>query len=64
MNPFAFTVHSAGPDRTRMVAFAQRYIDELWIPTHLSSDQARAFVLDQFRRAVAADLELLEVRSK
>ncbi len=64
MNPCAFTVHSDGPDRTRLVALAQRYIDELWIPTHLSSDQARAFVLDQFQRAVAADLKLLEVRLK
>jgi hypothetical protein len=32
------------------------------VPTHLTPDQAREFVLDQFKRAVTADLEMLEVR--
>ena len=63
MTNHAFTVHSDGPDRTGLCAFAQAYVDQLWIPTHYTPDQAREFVLDQFKRAVAADLEMLEVRS-
>ena len=50
--PMIFTVSSDGPDRTGLVAFAQRYVDQLWIPTHLTLDQAREFVLNQFKRAV------------
>ncbi len=52
MKPHGFTVHSDGPDRTGLVAMAQRYIDELWVPTHLTLDQAHEFMLDQFKRAV------------
>lgn len=63
MKTLAFTIYSDGPNRTGLVAFAQRYVDQLWIPTHLSPDQARDFVLDQLKRAVAAEMELLEVRS-
>ncbi len=60
--PLLYTIHSDGPDRTGLVAMAQRYIDELWVPTHLTPDQAHEFMLDQFKRAVVGELELLEVR--
>jgi hypothetical protein len=62
MTNHAFTAHSEGPDRTGVRALAQAYFDQLWIPTHLTQDQAREFVLDQFKRAVLADLELLGVQ--
>jgi hypothetical protein len=52
-NSHLFTVQSDGPDRTGLVAFAQRYVDKQWVPTQLTPDQAREFVLDQFKRAVA-----------
>jgi hypothetical protein len=61
MKPVIFSTHSDGPDRTGLVALAELYVDQLWIPTHLAPDQAREFVRDQFKRAVAADLEMLEV---
>ena len=61
MKPLIFTIYSDGPDRTGLVALGQRYTDQLWVPMHLTPDQAREFVLDQFKRAVAADLEVLEV---
>ena len=51
-----FVVSSDGPDRTGLVALAEHYVNQLWVPTHLTPDQAREFVLDQFKRAVAADL--------
>lgn len=62
MKPLIFTVHSEGPDRTGLVALAEHYINHLWIPTHLTPDQACEFVLDHFKRAVSGELELLEVR--
>jgi len=58
-----FTVHTEGSDRTGLRALAQGYVDQLWIPTHLTPDQAREFVLDQFKRAIAGEFELLEVRA-
>ncbi len=33
------------------------------VGTHLTQDHAREFVLDHFRRAVAADLDMLKVRA-
>jgi hypothetical protein len=58
-----FTMLSNGPDRSWLMMRAEHSANQLWIPTHLTPDQAREFVLDQFKRAVVADRDMLEVRS-
>ena len=39
----------------------QKHIDGLWIPEHLTPQEAAAFALDHFKRAVVSGLEVLEV---
>jgi hypothetical protein len=56
----------ATSEGNRLPGFAemcQRFCDEQWIADHLTDEQAAASVLDQFRRALAAELELLDVRT-
>jgi hypothetical protein len=62
MKALIFFIHSDGPDRTGLAMLAEHYVNQLWVPTHLTPDQAREYVLDHFKRAVAADLEMLEVQ--
>ena len=40
------------------------FVNNLWVPSHYLPEQAEEFALDQFRRAVAAELEMLEVTAK
>ena len=39
----------------------QRYCDERWFTNHMTPKQAAESVLDEFKRAVRQELELLEV---
>jgi hypothetical protein len=47
-----FTVTTAVPNNLGLAEICQRHVDELWVPVHLDAEQAAAFVLDHFRRAV------------
>lgn len=57
-----FTVTTDGPDRLGLVALCQRYVDEQWLADHATPEQAAAMLREQFRRAVLAEIELLDVR--
>jgi hypothetical protein len=56
-----FTVSSEGSSRLGLRELCQRFADNLWVPDHLTDEQAAAFALDQFRRTVLAELEMLGV---
>lgn len=42
----------------------QRYVDERWVADHLKAEQAVESVLDEFKRAVQAELALLQVECR
>jgi hypothetical protein len=56
-----FVVKTEGSSRLGLRQLCQDCINDLWIPTHLDDEQTAPFALDWFRRAVLAELELLEV---
>lgn len=57
-----FIVTSAGPDRFGLVALCQRYVDDQWLAEHVTAEQAAAMMTEQFKRAILAELQLLDVR--
>lgn len=47
------------PNRLGLIELCQRFADEQWVAEHMTPDQAAASVLDQFRRALSAEVEML-----
>ena len=43
--------------------FYQDYVNELWIPSHLTPTQAEEFALDHFRRWMISAVEMLGVEA-
>ena len=60
----AFQINTEGTNRLALKELCQRFVDEAWIPAHLSKEQAEEFVLDCFKRTVEGELELLEVEGR
>ena len=58
-----FTVSTEGQNRLGLRELCQRYVDEQWVAAHMTDEQAAESLLDQFKRAVRAVLELLTVES-
>ena len=56
-----FAVRTEGENRLGIRELCQRYIDGRWLAAHMSDEQAAESLLDQFKRAVRAELELLVV---
>jgi hypothetical protein len=56
-----FVVTTEGSDKLGLAQLCQDCVNALRIPAHLDDGQAAAFALDWFRRAIMAELELLEV---
>jgi len=56
-----FHVQSAGRNTLGLKEACARYVNDLWLPDHYTPEQAEASALDQFRRAVLAELEMLDV---
>lgn len=56
-----FVVTSEGISRLGLAAVCEKFANDLWVPAHLTEDQAVAFALDQFRRTLAGELEMLNV---
>jgi hypothetical protein len=59
-----FTVTTEGPNRLGPREFCQQFVDEQWVAVHLPADQAAESVLREFKRAVRAELELLELKCR
>jgi hypothetical protein len=58
-----FTVSTEGENRLGLRALCQRYVEEQWVAAHMTDVQAAESLLDQFKRAVKAELELLTVEA-
>jgi hypothetical protein len=56
-----FVVMTEGSNRLGLAQLFQNWVNDLWIPAHLDDEQAAAFALDYFKRAILAELELLDI---
>jgi hypothetical protein len=56
-----FTVTTEGRDTLGLRQLAEDFANRQWVPAHYTPEQAAEFVLDQFKRTVAVELELLAV---
>jgi hypothetical protein len=54
-----FIVTTEGRDSLGLRQLAENFANAQWVPEHYTSDQAAEFVLDQFKRTVAMELEML-----
>jgi hypothetical protein len=59
-----FTATTEGPNRLGLRELLQRYSDEQWVAVHMTPEQAAESVFDCFKRAVAGELELLELECR
>jgi hypothetical protein len=64
MRILKFTSTTEGTNRLGLRELLQRYADEQWVAVHLTPEQAAESVLDCFKRAVAGELELLDLGYK
>jgi hypothetical protein len=58
-----FVVTTEGGDRLDLRQLCEDQATGLWVPAHLSGEQAALFALGCFKRAVLAEIELLDVRA-
>jgi hypothetical protein len=59
-----FTVTTEGQNRLGLRELCQRFADEQWVADHLTSAQAAESILREFKRAVRAELEMLDLKCK
>lgn len=50
-----FKVTTEQPAPLAIHELLERHANDLWVPTHLTSEQAAALVLDHFRRQIEAN---------
>ena len=55
------TARTDARDDLDLQDLCQRHIDGLWIPAHLSPEEAGRFALEHFERTVAEGLRVLTV---
>jgi hypothetical protein len=56
-----FIVTTESQNRLGLRELCESYANDQWIAAHMTPEQAAESVLDCFRRAVLAELEMLEV---
>jgi hypothetical protein len=56
-----FVVTTEGENRLGLRELCERYVNDQWFAAHASDELAAEALLDQFKRAVRSELELLEV---
>ena len=59
-----FNAATEGLNRLGLRELLQRYADDQWVAAHMTEEQAAESVLDCFKRAVAQELQLLELRCR
>jgi len=64
MRMLTFTATTEGPNRLGVRELLQRYADEQWVAVHMTPEQAADSVLDCFKRAVAGELKLLDLKCR
>jgi len=55
---------TAGSDKWALREILQDYIDDQWTADHYTDEQRCEILLDQFKRAMAAELEMLSIEVK
>ncbi len=56
-----FTVTTEGRDRLKLRQLIQDFADSQWVPAHYNEDDAVYFIWDQFKRTLAAEMEMIQV---
>ena len=56
-----FKVSTEGLNNLGLRELCEDYCNDQWLAAHMTPEQAAESVLDQFKRAVRGELELLEV---
>lgn len=56
-----FIVTTEGNNMLNLRQICEDFINDTWVPTHLTTEQAIHFVLDHFKRTVLSELNLLDV---
>lgn len=59
-----FSARSHGRDDLGLAELLERFAIDQWIAGHYTPEQAVAFILDRFKRRIAADLEMIELTAK
>ena len=57
-----FVVTTEGQNRLGLRELCEQYVNDQWFAAHASDELAAEALLEQFKRAVLGELELLEVR--
>ena len=42
----------------------EQHVNELWIPVHLTDDQAEAFAIEHLQKWIASEVELLVIETR
>lgn len=56
-----FIAKTEGQNRLGLRELCEAFCNDQWIAAHMTPEQAAESVLEQFRRTVLAELEMLEV---
>ena len=64
MSKIPLTATKTGPDKFGLRALLQSYIDDQWTADHYSDEQRCGILLEQFKRAVCCEMELLQVTAR
>jgi len=59
-----FKAKTEGRNRLNLRELLQRYAEGQWVADHMTNCQAAESVLDCFKRAVASELELLDLNCR
>lgn len=59
-----FVVTTEGQNRLGLRKICEQFANDQWSAAHMTPEQAADALLDQFRRAVLQELELLQVECK
>jgi hypothetical protein len=60
----SFIAKTEGPNRLGLRDLLQRDAEKQWVAAHFTPEQAAASVLDCFKRAVVAELKLLDLECR
>ena len=57
-----FEASTAGKDKFALTDALQWFADDFWMPDHVTADQPPEIIVEAFKRKVAGQLELLELK--
>jgi hypothetical protein len=57
-----FTVTCHGNDPLALREVLERFANEQWLPTHVTRDEATEIIVDQFSRAIAQAMAVMDVQ--